>query len=275
MIDSSVITQFDYRRVFGAIEATLLAVVDRNPDGDEIRHRIENYKHFEGQKCTDEDVFRILVLVIFYSGFRAQTVTDRRDVIRSHFSDLRTAAHFGDADVERILADPKMIRNERKVRACVENAGRLMDIARRYGSIGAYIDSFDPQHSLEGLLLLKEELEARFAYLGGVTVYHLMTDLGLPVLKPDRVVCRMFQRLGLIENPDQLLKTILQGRRFAQATGLAIRYIDIVFAAYGQVSSRDLGIDRGICVDSPRCELCGARNVCPEFQKRSAAVRSR
>jgi hypothetical protein len=39
----------------------------------------------------------------------------------------------------------------------------LIEIARRHGSIGAYIEGFDPRHSLEGLLLLKEELEARFA----------------------------------------------------------------------------------------------------------------
>jgi len=145
---SPVIPQFDYRLVFRAIEATLLALVERNPDSDEIRHRIENYKNFKGRQHTDEDVFRTLVLVTFYSGFRAQTVTDRRDVKCSHFSDLATVARFGDADVQRILADPKMIRNERKIRACVENASRLIEIARRHGSIGAYIESFDPRTRL-------------------------------------------------------------------------------------------------------------------------------
>jgi DNA-3-methyladenine glycosylase I len=68
--------------------------------------------------------------------------------------------------------------------------------------------------------------------------------------------------LGLTETEGQLLKTVLQGRKFAEATGLPIRYIDIVFVAYGQAQSMEFGIDRGICLKNPRCNECGVKEFC-------------
>ena len=112
-------------------------------------------------------------------------------------------------------------------------------------------------------------MESRFQYLGGVTVYHFLTDIGLPVLKPDRVICRIFHRLGLLDSEGQLLKAVLQGRKFAQATDRPMRYIDIVFVAYGQVESPDLGITKGICLDQPRCEACGLTRFC-QYQSAKA-----
>ena len=92
-------------------------------------------------------------------------------------------------------------------------------------------------------------------------MYHFLTDIGMPVLKPDRVICRIFQRLGLIENEQQLLKTVIQGRKFAGATCYPIRYIDIVFVAYGQVQSLEFGMEKGICLKKkPLCNLCGAKD---------------
>ncbi len=260
---------FDHRSVFGVIEAKLIADIEQSPARESIRREFESYKGFAHEQLSDEAVFRKLVMVVFYSGFRAQTVTDRKDAILEHFPNHRTSAMYVNADVAQILVNPRMIRNERKIRACITNAHEMTAIASRFGTFMSYVDRFDAHHSLEGLLLLKEELEARFAMVGGVTVYHLMTDLGLPVLKPDRVISRLFHRLGLIDNETQFLKTILQGRRFAQVTGLPIRYIDAVLVAFGQVSATDLGVRRGICLDEPRCGLCPVPEHCRYFQENS------
>jgi DNA-3-methyladenine glycosylase I len=138
----------------------------------------------------------------------------------------------------------------------------IRELIEEHGSVARYIASFEPAASFENLLLLKEELEGRFQYLGEVTVYHFLTELGLDVLKPDRVICRIFRRLGLIEREDQILKTVIQGRKFREATGLPMRYIDIVFVAYGQAQSLEFGLDRGICLTKPRCSVCGLRDFC-------------
>ena len=155
-----------------------------------------------------------------------------------------------------------MIRNRRKIVACMKNANVFLKVIQQHGSFQQYIDSFGPTDSLENLVRLKEELQSRFHYLGGVTAYHFLTDIGLPVLKPDRVISRIFFRLGAIGAEDQPWETVLQGRKFAKATGLPIRYIDIVFVAYGQVQSLEFGVDQGICLKRPRCQACGLTAYC-------------
>jgi DNA-3-methyladenine glycosylase I len=109
--------------------------------------------------------------------------------IKRWFRDYGIVADYSDKDADAIMSDPGIIRNRRKIIACIENARALRDLIKEHGSFGEYIASFKPTDSFENLLLLKEELEARFQYLGGVTVYHFLTDIGMPVLKPDRVIC--------------------------------------------------------------------------------------
>jgi DNA-3-methyladenine glycosylase I len=253
---------FPYREVFQQVEKSLIQYGSRRLPMAKIRAGLDVYKTFAGRELTDDLCFSILLYAVFYSGFRAATVTARKDTINRWFPDLRTVADYGDENVAAIMADPRMIRNRRKITACIENAKTMKRLIAEHGSFRRYIASFEPADSFENLLLLKEDLEARFQYLGGVTVYHFLTDIGMPVLKPDRVISRIFNRLGLIEVEGQLLKTVIQGRRFAEATGLPIRYIDIVFVAYGQARSVEFGIDNGICLMEPRCRECGVKEFC-------------
>lgn len=232
-----------------------------------------SYKHYENKTRTDEEVFQLLVMVIFYSGFRAATVEGKKAAIFNHFPDHGTVALYSVEDIQRILSDPLMIRNEKKVAACVQNARTFTTIAEQYGSFQNYMHLFHADSSFENLLLLKVELEYRFCYLGGTTVYPFLTDLGFPVLKPDRVILRLFKRLGLIESERQLLKSVIHGRQFAKETGLPIRYIDIVLVKYGQQGkSEEFGLSDGICLEeTPFCNECGVSTYCI-YEKKATTV---
>jgi len=264
----------DYKAIFEKVESTLISIGSANLSADRIRANLDEFKHLEGKAFFDADHYWILVYVVFYAGFRAATVNAKLNLIRRYFSDYETVAGYEESKADEILNDPEMIRNRRKVQACIENAKVLKSIVNKHGSFQAYIDSFSPTTSFENLMLLKEELEYRFKGLGRITTYHVLTDIGLPVLKPDRVICRIFQRLGLIESDEQLLKTVIQGRKFAQATGHPIRYIDIVFVAYGQVKSPEFGLTSGICLEqSPLCSICGATGYCNYFVRNVARLK--
>jgi DNA-3-methyladenine glycosylase I len=253
----------DYKGIFESVESTLISVGSQNALVDSIRENLDWYKHFEGKVFSDTDYFRNLVDVVFYSGFKAATVTAKLESIHKHFPDCQTVATYGEDKVSEILSDYTMIRNACKIRACIYNAQTFQNIVMEHGSFHDYIESFCPTDSFENLMLLKEELEYRFHGLGKITAYHFLTDIGMPVIKPDRVICRIFRRLGLIESDEQLLKTVIQGRKFAMATGHPIRYIDVVFVAYGQVESRWCGLTSGICTESnPSCSICGVRDLC-------------
>jgi len=258
----------DYKKIFHKVESTLISVGSSNIPAETIYANLNEFKQLEEKAFSDADYYWGLVCVVFYAGFRAATITAKLNLIRQYFPDYENVAGYDESKVDEILNDPEMIRNRRKIRSCIENAKVFKAIVREHGSIKAYIDSFSPKTSFENLMLLKEELEYRFKGLGRITTYHFLTDIGMPVLKPDRVICRIFKRLGLIESDQQLLKTVIQGRKFAQATGHPIRYIDIVFVAYGQVESQELGLSSGICLEKkPLCSICGVKDYCNYFKR--------
>jgi len=264
----------DYKAIFNKIEATLISIGSRKISADMIRANLDAFKQIEGRTFSNAQYYWILVYVIFYSGFKAETVSAKLDLIRHYLADYEAVANYGDDKINEILNNPDMIRNRRKVKYCVENARTFKSIVCEYGSFQDYIDSFDPTESFENLMLLKEELEYRFAGLGRVTTYHVLTDIGMPVIKPDRVICRIFQRLGLIESDQQLLKTVIQGRKFANATGYPIRYVDIIFVTYGQSESMDFGLEHGICLDrNPHCSICGVTDYCNYYAQNYAQAK--
>ena len=91
-----------------------------------------------------------------------------------------------------------------------------------------------------------------------------MLDMGLNVWKPDRVICRILYRLGLINDKNDIEKAVKVGREIGIKVKLPIRYIDIVFVKYGQRGAEEpFGLDDGICLGiNPRCHLCGIREYC-------------
>ncbi len=260
----------DYKAIFEGIETTLIRVGSGNLDPEIIRKNLAAFK-YENRKLTDNEYYQLMVFVIFASGFRASTANERKAVILGHYSDYQVVADYGTAEKKRMMHDVGMIKNEKKINACVDTARKFRDIVTRYGSFEKYIDSFDSPKSFENLMLLKEDLDCRFQGLGGVTAYHFLTDIGLPVIKPDRVLCRIFERLGLIENEKYILRTVFEAKKFAEATGYPLRYIDIVFVAYGQMQSTSFGLTKGICLlENPGCKICGITKFCKYYARINA-----
>jgi DNA-3-methyladenine glycosylase I len=100
-----------------------------------------------------------------------------------------------------------------------------------------------------------------------------MSEIGLSVLKPDRVILRIFELLGLLrirtdeENNDQ---AIMQGMIFSKETGYPIRYIDIIIVKYGQRGGEAYGLDDGICLEkSPKCHICSITDCCNYYLSES------
>lgn len=257
----------NYKEIFNALEKTLQEQSIFSMD--DFKRVYDPFKAFENRKRTDEEIFSILTLITFYSGFSASKVEKKEQIILRHIPSYQAVSEYSESHLQEMLSDKDMIKHVRKIRGCINNAKTFKHIVKTHGSFQNYIDSFDANSSFENLILLKEELEYHFDYLGGTTVYHFLTELGYNVLKPDRVILRIFKRLGLIENERQYLKTIIQGRKFAKETELPIRYIDIVLVKYGQEGkSLMFGTENGICLEEkPNCSVCGATQYCEYFQK--------
>jgi len=249
------------RDIFFKVEDTLFRNSKYTKEEFEINFAyFRNYKTYEQMNLNDNEYYTMLVDIIFYSGFRASVVSRKIDIIHSYFSNYEIVNKYSSEDIEKICNDSKMIKNRLKIEACIKNAKRFKEIVNKYGSFKEYIDFHSPDLSEDALYNFKRNLEKNFSYIGGITSYHFMTDIGLNVLKPDRVILRIFERLGLIEYRNDYIGAIKAGRAFSQATELSIRYIDIIFVLYGQLDNDDI---MTICSEqNPKCDICGVNHVC-------------
>lgn len=258
---------FDYNLLFNKAELTLKQHSWFTEN--EFQHVYGRFKNFETKVRSDDEYFEMLTMIVFYSGFKAATVENKEKIILGHFPNYNIVANYSEPDVRRILSDPEMIKNESKIRACISNAKAFRRITQHYGSFLKYLEGYNAKDSYENLIELKNELEYRFQYLGVTTVFHFLTDLGYNVLKPDRVISRIFRRLGLIDDEKKLLQTVAQGREFAKQTGYPIRYIDIIFVKLGQKGeSKMFGLNDGICLEkSPNCKICLLKEYCNYYHQ--------
>lgn len=161
--------------IFQSVYRTLQTYSDYSEK--EFEEKFEAFKSYENRVMSDNDYYEVLVDIIFYSGFRASTVEKYLERIHTHFPDYHVVSNYSLDEIVKIKNDPNMIQNKSKIDACVQNAKRVTEIVDKYGSIKAYIDSFDHNSSDEALHRLKKSLESSFSFLGGVTSYHFMTDI--------------------------------------------------------------------------------------------------
>jgi DNA-3-methyladenine glycosylase I len=251
-------TTDDYKNVFLSIENTLQQHSEY--DSTAFKKQFDPFKHYNHQSLTDCDYFHVLVKVIFYSGFKAAVVDRIVDKIIATFEDFHQVALFTDHDIQAIIQKGEIIGNKKKIEGVIANAKAFLNLLKYHSSFKAYLDSFDAHQSDTNLFRLKSDLQKRFSYLGPITVFHFLTDVGFNVLKPDRVIMRIFYRLGLILTENDLTNAIMVGRRLSEATGYPIRYIDIILVSYGQL---DLPKLTSICTTlSPKCHLCGVSDYC-------------
>ncbi len=160
--------------------------------GDDPEYRRYHDEEWGVPLHGDRALFEKLSLEAFQSGLSWITILKRRPGFRSAFSDFEPSvvAGFDDGDVERLLADPGIIRNRAKVLATIANARVVA--AWEPGSLDALIWSFAPPPgparrtlsdvpaTTEASSALSAELRGRgLRFVGPTTGYALMQSAGL------------------------------------------------------------------------------------------------
>jgi DNA-3-methyladenine glycosylase I len=92
----------------------------------------------------DRTLFEFLVLGGAQAGLSWRTVLYKRDGYRRAFDgfNVNKVARYGAKDVERLLADPGIIRNRLKVASAIQNAKALVEVQKEFGTFDAYIWQF-------------------------------------------------------------------------------------------------------------------------------------
>ncbi|RDG39249.1 DNA-3-methyladenine glycosylase I [Streptomyces corynorhini] len=141
----------------------------------------------------DDALFERLCLEAFQSGLSWITILRRREGFRAAFSsfEIASVAEFTDADRERLLADPGIIRNRAKVDATLANArtlaqwpaGELDRLIWSYAPTGARpapVTTADvPAVTDASTALAKALKKSGIRFVGPTTAYALMQACGL------------------------------------------------------------------------------------------------
>jgi len=160
---------------------------------DYIRYHDEEW----GVPVYDDRVqFEFLILEGAQAGLSWSTILNKRDGYREAFADFDPVkvARFTEKRVERLLQNPRIVRNKLKVRAAVTNAKAFLAVQKEFGSFSDYIwgfvggkpmqnklqeDGDVPATSLESDALSKDLKKRGFKFVGSTIIYAHMQATGM------------------------------------------------------------------------------------------------
>ena len=184
----------------------------------------EYYDTEWGRLITSErGLYERIVLESFQAGLSWLTVLKKREALREVFAnfDPEAVAEFTEQDVERLLADARIIRNRAKIEAAITNAQATLAL-RESGGLAALVWSHTPARSC--VPVTEEEIPSQteesrelaralrgqgYRFVGPTTAFALMCAVGMV----DAHVTSSHMRgvCGLRDADGQLTE---EGRRF-------------------------------------------------------------
>jgi DNA-3-methyladenine glycosylase I len=145
-----------------------------------------------GFGATEEwRLFEKVCLEGFQSGLSWITILRKRDNFRAAFDcfDVAKVAAYGDADVERLLADAGIVRHSGKIRSAINNARRTLELYEQGGSLAEFFWRFAdlsdsppveiPAVTDTSTAISKELKRLGFTFVGPTTIYAHMQAMGL------------------------------------------------------------------------------------------------
>ena len=144
----------------------------------------------------DRRLFEFLILEGAQAGLSWETILRRREGYRLAFEgfDPVAVAAFDAKRMEKLLADPGIIRNRLKVASAVQNAKAFLKVQEEFGSFDAYVWAFVGARSERNRWTKLSELPARtsesdalsldlkrrgFNFVGSTICYAFMQAVGM------------------------------------------------------------------------------------------------
>lgn len=144
----------------------------------------------------DRALFEFLTLEGAQAGLSWRSILIRRNGYRAAFAawDIERISRYGERDVERLLADPGIIRNRAKVHATIGNARAALDVIAEWGSLDRYLWQFVDEVVKRNAFARLEELPAEtpeskamsrelkrrgFGFVGPTICYAFMQATGM------------------------------------------------------------------------------------------------
>jgi DNA-3-methyladenine glycosylase I len=146
--------------------------------------------------ADDQRLYEKICLEGFQAGLSWITILRKREAFRRAFSNFDPArvARMTEARIERLLADPGIVRHRGKIESAINNAARTLEIQREHGSLAAYLWRFAPAPrgrrtltyavlrtmttSPESMALSRDLKKRGWTFVGPTTLYAFMQSVG-------------------------------------------------------------------------------------------------
>ena len=159
-------------------------------------------KHYHDEEWgtplhDDRLLFEFLALCGVQAGLSWNTIMNKRENFRKAFDGFEPdkIASYTDADRERLLADSGIIRNRLKIDSIINNAQRVLEAQKKFGSFDQYIWQFTdhkmlrrpgvytwgdvPAESGESAAMAIDLKKRGFKLVGPVICYAYMQTIGM------------------------------------------------------------------------------------------------
>lgn len=144
----------------------------------------------------DRGQFEFLMMEVMQCGLNWNMMIQKREIFRQCFENFQydRIAQYEEADIQRILDTPGMIRSRRKIEAIIHNAKCFQKIREEYGTFCDYLWGFSEGKTIlynkhndgwipvsNGLSdKISRDLKKRgFKYLGTITMYSHLQACGI------------------------------------------------------------------------------------------------
>jgi len=144
----------------------------------------------------DRKIYEFLVLEGMQAGLSWSTILRKRENFRAAFRGFDPAAvsNYGSREMDRLMADPGIIRNRVKLQAAINNAEKFLQVQKEFGSFDRYIwgfvggkpirhrfrkDSEIPAVSPESDRLSRDMKQRGFKFVGSTIIYAHMQATGM------------------------------------------------------------------------------------------------
>ena len=140
----------------------------------------------------ERHLFEMLTLEGAQAGLSWSTILHKREGYRTAFADFdaEKVARFTQPHVERLLADPSIVRNRLKVESTVNNAKRVLELESLDDYLWGFVDGAPivnrwrkladiPAETAESLAMSKDMKKRGFRFVGPTVCYAFMQATGL------------------------------------------------------------------------------------------------
>ena len=148
--------------------------------------------------ADDRQLYEKICLEGFQAGLAWITILRKCEQFRAAFDgfDFHRVAQYGEADIQRLMQEPGIVRNRAKIVSTINNARRARELVEETGSLAQWLWAFEPgpeerpavvdlaywtgNPTSPASVRLSKALKKRgWTFVGPTTMYALMQAMGM------------------------------------------------------------------------------------------------